>query len=35
MGSYNNFRQSMFWHEQQAESIKEELRAGETMEGKF
>ena len=32
IGSYNNFRQSMFLHEQQAESKKEELGVGETMQ---
>jgi hypothetical protein len=35
MGSYNSFRQSMFLHEQQTKSTKEELRAEATMEGKL
>jgi hypothetical protein len=33
MVSYNSFKQSMFLHEQQAESREEELGAEETMEG--
>jgi hypothetical protein len=35
MGIYNSFRQSMFLHEQQVESRKEELGARATMEGEL
>jgi hypothetical protein len=35
MGSDNSFRQSIFLHEQQAKSRKEELGVGATMEGEF
>jgi hypothetical protein len=35
MGRKNNFRQSSFWHEQQAERIKEELGVITIMESEF
>jgi hypothetical protein len=33
MGSYTSLENECFWHEQNVESIKQEIGVGETMEG--
>jgi hypothetical protein len=35
MGNYNNFRQSICWHEQQVERKKREFGAEASIEGEF